>query len=101
MVDSGGLGLTGGIVDVGGLFDCLKGIYENKADSTILDKYNEVRMQTYRNIIDVHSSANIRRLFSTDPDRALEDEFFQLVRKAETDTDTVRELQNVSQELVL
>lgn len=28
----GGLGLTGGIVDIGGLYDCLAGIYEGRAD---------------------------------------------------------------------
>lgn len=33
----GGMGLTGGIVDIGGLFDCLVGIYDGVADDTILD----------------------------------------------------------------
>ncbi|KPM40128.1 hypothetical protein AK830_g6426 [Neonectria ditissima] len=91
----GGLGLTGGIVDVGGLYDCLRGIYENKADPTILDKYSEVRRQIYLDIIDVISSSNIRRLFDQNPEHALEnDQFFQMVKRAETDREFSKELQN-------
>ncbi|KAH6980743.1 hypothetical protein BKA56DRAFT_673223 [Ilyonectria sp. MPI-CAGE-AT-0026] len=91
----GGLGLTGGIVDVGGLYDCLRGIYQNKADPSILDTYNDVRRQKYREIIDVVSSSNITRLFDLDPERALElDGFFQMVKRAETDPEYSAELQN-------
>ncbi|KAF2027347.1 FAD/NAD(P)-binding domain-containing protein [Setomelanomma holmii] len=91
----GGMGLTGGIVDVGGLYDCLRGIYENKADASILDKYSEVRRKIYLDIIDVVSSANIRRLFALDPDRAVEqDDFFQLVKRAEGDAEFSKQLQN-------
>ncbi|KAH7082636.1 hypothetical protein BKA63DRAFT_583651 [Paraphoma chrysanthemicola] len=90
----GGLGLTGGIVDVGGLHDCLRGIYDNKADETILDKYNEVRRKAYTEFVDVNSSAWFRRMFELDPDRALEDDqFLQLLNKAETDPDLKRQLQ--------
>lgn len=96
-ISSGGLGLTGGIVDVGNLYDCLRGIYENKADESILDKYNEVRRKVYLDIIDVVSSSNLRRLFELDPDRAVEDdEFFKLAKKAETDPEFSKILQNVS-----
>lgn len=95
--NSGGLGLTGGIVDVGGLYDCLRGIYEKKADTTILDKYNEIRRQKWLDVIDVVSSSNLRRLFEVDPEQALEtDGFFQMLRKAETDPACSQELQNVS-----
>ncbi|KAJ4260736.1 hypothetical protein NW757_001118 [Fusarium falciforme] len=91
----GGLGLTGGIVDVGGLYDCLRGIYEHKADTTILDKYNEIRRQKWLDVIDVVSSSNLRRLFEVDPERALDsDGFFQLLKKAETDPACSQELQN-------
>lgn len=90
------MGLTSGIVDVGGLYDCLRGIYENKADPSILDKYNEVRRQKYTDIVDTISSANIRRLFELDPDHAIaNDSFFQLAKKAETDPELSRTLQNV------
>lgn len=91
------MGLTGGIVDIGNLYDCLRGIYENKADESILDKYNEVRRKVYLEIIDVVSSSNLRRLFELDPDTAVEnDEFFKLAKRAETDADFSKTLQNVS-----
>ncbi|KAI1843762.1 hypothetical protein JX265_001056 [Neoarthrinium moseri] len=97
----GGLGLTGGLVDVGNLYDCLVGMYENKADPSILDKYNEIRRQKYLEVIDVVSSSNIRRLFETDPERALEvDPFFQVIKKAETDKDLSRELQHATNSIM-
>lgn len=91
------MGLTGGIVDVGGLYDCLRGIYDNRAASSILDKYSEIRRQKYMDIVDTVSSTNLRRLFELDPDHAIaDDNFFQLAKKAETDPDFSRQLQNVS-----
>lgn len=85
----GGLGLTGGIVDVGGLYDCLFGIYNGLADEGILTLYDEVRRAKYNEIINPVSSENIRRLFAQDPELAMEkDEFLKLVKKAETDVAT-------------
>ncbi|OGM45636.1 hypothetical protein ABOM_006229 [Aspergillus bombycis] len=58
----GGLGLSGGIVDVGGLYDCLAGIYTGQADDSILD------------------------IYCKDPETALEEsEFLKTCKKAETD----------------
>lgn len=94
--DSGGLGLTGGIVDVGGLYDCLVGMYECKADPSILDKYSDIRSQKYKEIIDPISSENIRRLFDQDPDKALDnDEFLKLCKRTETDSEFSRIFQRV------
>ncbi|EXJ89629.1 hypothetical protein A1O3_02696 [Capronia epimyces CBS 606.96] len=91
----GGLGLTGGIVDIGGLYDCLAGIYEGVADPSILDKYSDIRRQKYNDIVNPISSENIVRLFGQDPDTALEkDEFLKLCKRAEADRDFSRELQN-------
>lgn len=85
---SGGLGLTGGIVDVGGLVDCLVGINEGKAGPDILDKYDEVRQAMYKKFIDPMSSENFARLWNQTADEAAEkDEFFHLLRKTETDKD--------------
>lgn len=42
----GGLGLTGGIMDAGGLSQCLIGIAEGKATPDILDRYDEVRRRS-------------------------------------------------------
>ncbi|KAB2569961.1 FAD-dependent monooxygenase terC, partial [Lasiodiplodia theobromae] len=87
----GGLGLTGGIVDVGGLYDCLAGIHDGQADESILDVYSDVRRRMWTDVIDGVSSDNIRRLFGQDPDRAAEtDDFIKLINVAEKD-DKVRD----------
>jgi len=91
------LGLTGGIVDIGGLADCLSGIYENKADVSILDKYNEIRSKIYKEVTDPVSSENLVRLCEQDPEKALDnDKFLQFCKKAETDAATADALQKVS-----
>ncbi|KAJ3540336.1 hypothetical protein NM208_g5118 [Fusarium decemcellulare] len=82
----GGLGLTGGIVDVGGLYECLVGIYTGKADPSILDIYSDIRRKRYQEIVDPISSSNLRRMFTVHPDKVLEsDEFLQMCKKAEDD----------------
>ncbi|KAJ9634990.1 hypothetical protein H2204_005945 [Knufia peltigerae] len=73
----GGLGLTGGLVDVGNLFDCLNGVHQGLADDSILDRYSEVRRKMYKEIIDPVSTQNLKHLLQ-DPDVALkEDPLFQ------------------------
>lgn len=82
----GGLGLTTGIVDVGGLYDCLIGVYEGKADESILDKYSEMRRQRFQTVTDPISTENIKRLYSQDPEKALEnDEFLKFLNSIEND----------------
>ncbi|OQV00570.1 FAD binding domain-containing protein [Cladophialophora immunda] len=89
----GGLGLTGGIVDVGGLFDCLTGIYHGKADDSILDIYSEVRRQKYDEVINPISSSNIRLMFDSDPETVLEtNEFLQLAKRTATDLEFAKEM---------
>lgn len=89
------MGLTGGIADIGSLYDCLIGIHQGKADDSILDKYDEVRRRIYREVIDPVSSANIERLFAQDPDTALDqDPFLKLCSRAEADAGFSRELQD-------
>lgn len=79
------MGLTGGIVDIGGLYDCLAGVLTEKADPDfILEKYHDVRSQKWREIINPVSSQNILRLHKQDPNTALEkDEFLKMCRKTE------------------
>ena len=90
----GGMGLTGGIVDIGGLYDCLAGIYDGVADDKILDLYSEVRRQKYNDIVNPVSTGNIIRLFGQDPDKAMEtDEFLQWCKRTEEDEDFAREFQ--------
>jgi 2-polyprenyl-6-methoxyphenol hydroxylase-like FAD-dependent oxidoreductase len=91
---SGGLGLTGGIVDVGGLSDCLYGIWSGKADQDILDIYDRVRREKYSNMVDPMSSENLRRMIN-DPDTLMEpgkDEFLALCQKAEKDEEFARKM---------
>ncbi|KAK3381022.1 hypothetical protein B0H63DRAFT_195613 [Podospora didyma] len=90
----GGLGLTGGIVDVGGLSDCLYGIWSGKADEDILDVYDTVRRQKYTEMVNPISSENLERL-SSDPETVLEpgkDHFLTLCVKAAKDKGFAKEL---------
>ncbi|GAB7354432.1 hypothetical protein MBLNU459_g4921t3 [Dothideomycetes sp. NU459] len=93
----GGLGLTGGIVDVDGLFDCLRGIHSKIASQSILNVYSDVRMARWRDIVNPISTSNIRRMFALDPETALEkDDFLKTCRKAETDMVLSKKMQNSS-----
>lgn len=84
--------MTGGLVDIGGLYDCLIGVYEGKADESILDKYSEMRRQRYQTVTDPISTDNIRRLYDQDPDKALEnDSFLKLLKSMENDVEAQRE----------
>lgn len=97
---SGGLGLTGGIVDVEGLFDCLQGIHSHLASPSILQTYSEQRLKKWHEIVNPVSSSNIKRMFSQNPDTALEDdEFLQTVKKAETDEELSKVMQSSSNRL--
>lgn len=86
--------MTGGIVDVGGLYDCLVGIYDGKADDSILEKYSDVRREKYQTMVDPLSTENLLRLFDQNPDTAFEnDEFLKLCKRTETDIDLAKEMQ--------
>ncbi|KAK3290908.1 uncharacterized protein B0H64DRAFT_446722 [Chaetomium fimeti] len=89
----GGLGITGGFVDVGGLYDCLAGIWDGKADDSILELYSEKRIEKWRTIIDPISQENFRRVSDKVPATRFErDEFMQLVQKGDTDKVFLKEL---------
>ena len=97
----GGLGLTGGIVDVGALLQCFEGIHHGLADDTILDTYSEVQRRKWQELINPLSTANIRRLFEQNPETAMrDDEYLRLIEKAETDLELSRDLQNAGNELL-
>ncbi|KKY14274.1 putative monooxygenase fad-binding protein [Diplodia seriata] len=83
----GGMGLMSGIVDVGGLYDCLVGIHEGKADETILDKYNDVRQQKWRDVIDPISCENLRRLWKDAETVGDEDEFLLALKRIAVDAE--------------
>ena len=95
---SGGLGITGGFVDVGCLYDCLYGIWTHQADDSILDLYSEVRRQKYKDIIDPISTENFKRVFDQDPEVAGEkDHFLVLCKKAAEDKEFARQMHLVRQ----
>ncbi|KAL2256687.1 hypothetical protein VTK26DRAFT_1303 [Humicola hyalothermophila] len=79
----GGMGLTGGIADIGSLYEALLGIHKDQADDSILDKYDEVRRKIWHDIINPLSSENMRRLFQyADADEAMaKDPFFKIIRQ--------------------
>lgn len=87
------MGITGGFVDCGGLYDCLAGIWDGKADDSILDLYSEKRIEKYRTIIDPISQENFKRVSDSDPKTRYErDEFMQLLTKGETDRPYLKDL---------
>jgi len=96
----GGMGLTGGIVDVEGLYECLAGIHANIADLSILDTYSDIRIQRWKDIINPVSTGNLSRLCKQDPEKALEnDEFLQMVKRCETDEELSRQVQTSTRKL--
>lgn len=89
--------MTGGIVDVGGLYDCLIGIFTGRARLEILDNYSAIRREKYKTIVDPISSQNFERLWGQDPDKALQnDSFLQLCQQAATDKNLSNQLQLAS-----
>lgn len=90
------MGLTGGLVDAGNLFDCLYGIATGQLDDSILDKYSEVRIQKYNDIINPISSSNIRRVWDPSPEAIKADPFFQMVERANKDEEFAEEMKKVS-----
>jgi hypothetical protein len=92
------MGLTGGIADIGSLYDALVGIHTGQADDSILDKYDEVRRRIWHDIINPISSDNMTRLFKySGPDEAMEkDPFFKLVTRMQNPGDGEDEPPNVS-----
>lgn len=93
----GGLGLTGGLVDVGGLAECFEGIRKGVANEGILDKYDEIRRKMWHEIINPVSSSNFLRVSATNPETAtVGDEFLKMVDEARRDQGIRDELDKVS-----
>lgn len=87
----GGLGLTGGIMDVGGLSECLIGMAQGNTSDAILDKYDEVRRRIWHEIINPVSSGNFVRV-SSDPDIVGEtDELLLMSRQAWHDDEVLKQ----------
>lgn len=93
----GGLGLTGGLVDAGALYDCLSGIIEGNADESILDKYSEVRLGAFKSYVDPISTNNFLLLQrdSRDP-TLLEDPFILAAKRTANDVEFSKKFQTLS-----
>jgi hypothetical protein len=78
------MGLTGGFADITSLYDCLMAIQNRLTTDKILDKYSEIRIKKWVEIIDPVSRVNFRRLWDDDaiPERLA---FFEMCRKMEKD----------------
>ncbi|KAI5865754.1 FAD/NAD(P)-binding domain-containing protein [Durotheca rogersii] len=89
----GGMGITGGFVDVGGLYDCLAGIWDGRADESILDLYSQKRIEKWETVIDPISQSNFRRVSDSDPDTLLErDPVMRACKDAENDLATQKQM---------
>lgn len=81
----GGLGLTGGIADVGSLVQCLQGIHEEKASLEILERYDEKRREVFSKFTDPLSSSNLERLFEDGATILDRDPALQYIKAASMD----------------
>jgi hypothetical protein len=85
------MGLTGGIADVGSLFDAMLALKEGKADDSILDKYSDIRRQKWAEIIDPMSRANFKRV-CLDESEESRNGFWDLCRKMEQDDEMAKKM---------
>jgi hypothetical protein len=84
------MGLTGGFADITSLYDCLIAIQNGLTTDKILDKYSEIRIKKWAEIIDPVSRGNFRRLWAEDaiPERLA---FFEMCKKMDTDEEMQKE----------
>jgi len=82
----GGYGCMTAVLDVGGLADCLIGLYEGKTEEGILDRYAEVRRDIFLRYIDKRSIKNLERVAKSDPMTVAEtDKFFGILKQLAAD----------------
>ncbi|KAF4957051.1 hypothetical protein FGADI_3465 [Fusarium gaditjirri] len=76
----GGLGMTTGLLDAAHLGKALTQVLNENAPETVLDEYAKARRDTFKNITDPMSTANLLRLRSTAPeDVATREKFFKMM----------------------
>jgi 4-nitrocatechol/4-nitrophenol 4-monooxygenase len=86
----GGMGLTGGLCDAGGLGDCLIGVLRKGCGDDLLDKYAAIRQKIFNEVTDPISRDNIERLFSLNPETAATE--CELFRKMNESDEFKREM---------
>ena len=92
----GGLGLTGGLSDIGSLIDCFYGILDKTTKLDILDKWCEMRRKIYDEYINPVSTTNMERILNDPADMKDTDPLFQTLRQADHDRALFADLQWVS-----
>lgn len=89
------MGLTGGIADVGSLYDCLMAMQDGHTDDSILDKYSEVRIKIWKEMIDPISRKNFQLIWDPNAEEQRK-EFYAMTKRAQEDPEFARALANVS-----
>ncbi|KIX04467.1 uncharacterized protein Z518_05335 [Rhinocladiella mackenziei CBS 650.93] len=59
------------VLVVGGLADYLIGLYEGKADESILDLYANIRREKFQKYVEARSIKNMNRIMNSDPETVL------------------------------
>jgi 2-polyprenyl-6-methoxyphenol hydroxylase-like FAD-dependent oxidoreductase len=90
LINGSGLGLTGGMLDAGCLADAFEGLLKENQPDSILTKYADIRREIFKKYTDPWSQENVKRLYSLDPETAINDPFLQAVRNA-SETEESRE----------
>ncbi|KAL2428705.1 FAD-dependent monooxygenase terC [Exophiala dermatitidis] len=87
----GGYGCMTAIIDAGALADCLIGMYQGKADDSILDRYAEIRREKYMKYVDARSIKNMNRVSKSNPDTVLEtDKFLGILQDLQGDGEATK-----------
>lgn len=88
----GGYGCMSGVLDAGGLADCLIGLYNGYAGDEILDLYAEIRREKFLRFVDSRSLKNMNRIAKSDPNTVLEtDRFLGILKELEGDDEGTKE----------
>ena len=94
--NSGGVGLTNGICDVGSLTDCLIAIHEGKATADkLLDTYNDVRRRIFEEFVSSTAIRNMKLTFST-PEEAKKGPLAQICTRMQEDPSVAESMATVS-----
>lgn len=84
----GGYGCMSGVLDAGGLADCLIGLYDDRVGDEILDLYAEIRRDKFLKYVDARSIKNMNRIANSDPNTVLDtDKFFSILKGLEGDAE--------------
>lgn len=80
-----------GVLDAGGLADCLIGLYDGRVGDEILDLYAEIRREKFLKFVDLRSLKNMNRIAKSDPSTVLDtDKFLGILRELEGDDEATK-----------